>query len=174
MPLTPRQWNPVYQEQWSHWLHYAQRASAMLRVAAALHQEKSGSREDWGTLHVGRGELSKLVLLFCQRPSLAQTYLAGLINDWLALANVQPRLSWGGPESTKPRFNLAGWGTFGILGVQLMAAVTRSQHVYICDGCGFPYIRERKPQAGRRNYCPACGEREANRQRQRKWRSQQQ
>jgi hypothetical protein len=177
MYATPRTWNPVYWEPLDRWLYYANYARSMLSVASAMHQGEKAQAEDWTLLYEGVGGLGvpeEINKAFRQMPSLAQTFFAYVVNWWMRIGGVSPSLSWGGPAHPEPQFRLTA-GTFGLLGVQLMAAVTRSQDVYICDGCGLPYLRDgRKPQAGRRNYCGTCGEREANRQRQRKWRSKQQ
>jgi hypothetical protein len=53
-------------------------------------------------------------------------------------------------------FRLIGQ-TFGQLGVQLLQAIAQASTVAVCSGCGRTYHREgRRPQAGRRNYCPVC------------------
>lgn len=87
-----------------------------------------------------------------------------IINRWLLDAGVSLGLDWRGKE---PALVLTGGGVFGALGVQLLSAVT-SNTLTVCNGCGVPYLREgRKPQAGRRNFCPACSGSVAARIRQR-------
>ena len=52
-----------------------------------------------------------------------------------------------------------------------MTAVSKVQDVYFCDGCGNPYVRKtRKPQSGRKQYCGACGEQVASKNRQARYR----
>lgn len=107
-------------------------------------------------------------------------YLSSAVSAWLYLGNVRPSLVWPPPdfhtrtEGGEPVLELHGGNplcVFGPLGVQLMVAVSKGHAVAICSGCGNPYLREgRKPQAGRKNFCPECGELAANRLRQREWR----
>ena len=82
--------------------------------------------------------------------------VAARIEEWLWWGNVRPWIRWLQPQ---PTFTLAG-GTFGILAFQMMLAVTNTHGLAVCTGCGNPYLRQnRKPQLGRRNYCPGCRER---------------
>ena len=85
----------------------------------------------------------------------AQVYLQEAVNRWLHLANVRLSLSWSiGVEKASLELET---GTFGMSGVQLLAAITGAQTLSICDGCGRPYVREgRRPQAGRVNFCADC------------------
>lgn len=87
-----------------------------------------------------------------------------IINEWLGDAGVWPMLNW---DSKEPTLILSGGGIFGALGIQLLSAMTRS-NLAVCSGCGMPYIRKlRKPQRGKRNFCPECGETVSNKLRQR-------
>jgi DNA-directed RNA polymerase subunit RPC12/RpoP len=90
---------------------------------------------------------------------------------WLRMSGTRPKFVWD-PE---PKFYLE-CGTFGEIGVQIMQAVSNAQGLTICSGCGRAYMRKgRKPQEGRRNYCPECGTRAAlkDAQRQRRARKRQ-
>jgi hypothetical protein len=72
---------------------------------------------------------------------------------------------------SSPKFNLVA-GTFGELGLQIMQAASRGQTLAVCSGCGNPYMRQgRKPQSGRRNYCPRCGVKASRRDAQRQRRT---
>ena len=83
---------------------------------------------------------------------IAEVVLAGALNDWLEVSGVRPELRWQG----QPTVVLAGGGTCGALGVQLLHAVTGSNNLATCSGCGGVYFREKKPQRGRNNYCVSC------------------
>jgi len=86
------------------------------------------------------------------------------INEWLRDAGVRMELNWSGDN---PILVMKCDSILGVLGVQLLAVVTHTS-LTICSGCGLPYLREKRlPQAGKRNFCPSCGDRIAARLRQR-------
>jgi hypothetical protein len=96
--------------------------------------------------------------------------LGDMVWEWLVIGHVEPKFSW---DTDGPKFFLDA-GTFGVLGIQIMQAVARTQGLATCSGCGIPYMREgRRPQLGRRNYCPSCGTRAALRDAQRERRAKQ-
>lgn len=164
-------WNPRRMEPLRAWLHYSTSARAILSLSASIQiddkGDEIGSRDDWTLLYRsrgGKGSIDELMRGFSAKPALAKTFLANAINDWVAEGNVRPMISWG--EEASPGFSLNA-STFGLLGLQLMTAVSRIQDVYFCDGCGNPYSRKkRKPQAGRNQYCETCGEQVASKHRQ--------
>lgn len=91
--------------------------------------------------------------------------VADTVNEWLGDAGIRLELNW---DSEEPVLILTGGSVFGALGVQLLSSVT-SNTLAVCSGCGKPYLRKgRKPQPGRRNYCPTCGDRVASKLRQRR------
>ena len=164
-------WNPESREPLEGWFHHAKRARAILGLSASLQiadeRNPIGSRDDWAFLYErkgGKASIDELMQAFTSTPSLAKSFLVSDINDWLVEGNVRPTISWG--EEASPGFSLNA-STFGLLGVQLMTAVSKVQDVYFCDGCGNPYSRKkRKPQAGRNQYCDTCGEQVASKNRQ--------
>ncbi len=154
---TPEGWpeNP-WHERVDHWLSYVQGAGAVLRIATALHQEKPTQPSEW---HEALAPWSILVdsesTLNQESPQFQRGLLGMMIDRWLHGADIRPTFQWGG---SGPRIALIAQ-TFGMLGVQLMFAVSKSQGLAVCDGCGQTYIREgRKPQRGRMNFCNLCGE----------------
>ena len=42
------------------------------------------------------------------------------------------------------------------LAVRLAFAAAASKGFWVCANCGSPYLPPRRPQRGRRNYCPEC------------------
>jgi hypothetical protein len=56
-----------------------------------------------------------------------------------------------------------------MVAVQMAAEVAGAPVFAKCSACGEGYFREgkKKPQAGRRNFCPKCGKTAANRLAQR-------
>ena len=167
-------WNPQSLEPLEAWLHYATKARAILSLSASIQigeeRDGIGSRNDWTFLYRSRGgkaSIDGLMQAVTAKPSLAKAFLVTEINDWLIEGNVRPTITWD--EKASPGFSLNA-STFGLLGVQLMTAVSRIQDVYFCDGCGNPYIRKkRKPQLGRNQYCETCGEQVASKKRQARW-----
>ena len=167
---TPEGWSTTpWHERVEHWLSYVQGARAALRIATALHQEKPTQPSDW---HEALAPFSILVdseFTLNQESPQSQRGLLGMIIDrWLHGADVRPTFRWDGAG---PRIALIAQ-TFGMIGVQLMFAVSKSQGLAVCDGCGQTYMREgRKPQRGRMNFCNGCRGKTAAKLRKRKQRA---
>lgn len=184
------------------WLSYVRLAKSLLSLAGELHRGQRGAAEDWDIAlrtflppdNAGKvgGPIALLggapvedvsqVLAGAKAPyypfklSWGPYYLSQVVDAWLSYGNVRPRFWWS--PTGNPSFSLLGTMpscVFAPLGVQLMLAIARSNAVALCSGCGTPYLRQgRQPQPGQRNYCPNCGERVANRDRQRSWRMRKQ
>ena len=81
--------------------------------------------------------------------------LAAVLNHWLSVAGVRPRLEWG---ARTPQMQLGGDGLIGALAVQLFFASSQSGGLTLCVSCGTPFL-----PAGRRRrrdlnaYCSECG-----------------
>ena len=81
--------------------------------------------------------------------------LAAVLNYWLSLAGVRPRLEWG---MHIPQVQLGGDGLVGALAVQLFLACSQTGGLALCASCGTPFL-----PAGRRRrkdlnaYCSECG-----------------
>jgi hypothetical protein len=81
--------------------------------------------------------------------------LAAVLNHWLSLAGVRPRLEWG---ARIPQMQLGGDGLIGALAVQLFFACSQSGGLALCVSCSTPFL-----PAGRRRrhdlnaYCSDCG-----------------
>jgi len=162
----PEGWpRTLWYERVDHWLMYVRQTNAIVKIAAALHNEKLTNDSDWkeavDTPFWANTDVSNL-----SRSSREHQleYLAVVIDRWLRIGDIRPTFSW---TSSRPRIRLAG-STFGILGLQLMFAVSKSQGLAVCDGCGQAYLRMgRVPQRGKRNFCPDCGETVASKLRKR-------
>lgn len=172
-PCMPDHWiEPLWHERLDHWYSYVRVARGIIDAASALHEGERASEEFWyGTnfilepldvvsdiedprLSDANGQVNPKWI--SRQPVARQRrHLASLVEAWLYRGDVQLGFSWG---SSGPDFDLNG-ATFATLGIQLMFAVSKNQRLTICDGCGKPYTRDRKPQRGRRNYCPDCIER---------------
>jgi hypothetical protein len=163
-------WEPV-----SAWLMYAERTRELLRAAANLHLNKLDDR-DWEVLTgrprdlaseqgwekaFGRRVGSR------ERLNNARLLLSMDINQWIGDAAVRPTFWW---LNDAPDIRLAG-SPLGMIAIQLAAEVSQAPAFNQCDGCKQPYFRQgKKPQSGRRNFCPDCGHKVANRLGQRDFR----
>lgn len=146
----------LWPEKLDHWLKFVRRAKAILGIAAALHQEEKGDSVDWALLEYSIKPAGgyRINLKDMSRESLRtqRQNLAWRIEDWLNHGDISQSFTW---PDRGPSFGFVG-STFGVLGLQLMFAVSKGQRMTICDGCGGAYTRDRKPTRGKRNYCTAC------------------
>ena len=140
-------WEPV-----ARWLHFVGQASTILNLAAVL----NGSRPRRAGQAAWEGLFDVRVAQRCagQPVEEQRRLLAACVEEWLALGRPILRLSW---SERMPQISIAA-GTFGLLASQLAAAVMGRSRMAWCSECGNPYSPERKPQTGRRNYCPDCRE----------------
>jgi DNA-directed RNA polymerase subunit RPC12/RpoP len=153
-----RHWCPPYEEngdlRWgkeslNRWLDYVEAAQTMLNAAA-----------DWKI-----NPNKKLA------NGLHTWSLKTFVGAWLADAGI--RFDLVGLPQGNFTLSFSGDGVFGAIGLQLLQAITDNT-LAICNGCGKPYSRPgRKPQKGRNNYCPNCGDTVASRIRVQNWRSKQ-
>ncbi len=69
------------------------------------------------------------------------------------------------PAGTPAKLRIdTGWGFPPAVWMSVAQVVSNAKGLLQCDGCGNYYVRRgRKPAAGRRNYCPACGKKAAKR-----------
>ena len=154
------------------WLFWSRMAAAILNITTALRRDVPTNRADWEVVITEESEeRPPLIDALLTRRWIAQVYLQEAVNRWLHLANVRLSLSWA-IDVENPSLEIEA-DTFGLLGVQLLTAVTGAQNLALCDGCSKPYVREgRRPQTGRANYCPDCrGRKVPERERQRRRRS---
>jgi hypothetical protein len=145
---------PVYTEPVAAWLRIAAQARAILDVAASLHRNRRPDARSWrlamGYSEDGTGATAPTPL----DPGRLADYREWLsieINGWLRLDPPRPAFLW----RSRPDVVLV-CGTFGHIALQLAAACAGTADLMRCDSCRQPYIRRRRAQAGRRNYCPGC------------------
>lgn len=147
-PCLPRRDRYGYWEPMEIWHRVALRFGAVLRLAAAEHQDKPSADDDWRLLLNQPRPRSRY-----ERTFLISSY----INSQLLYSQIQPTLEW----------SRAGFGisysadgltnALGFLSLQLALAVARSEGLANCSSCGNAYVPTgRKPAAGRRSYCPRC------------------
>ncbi len=75
------------------------------------------------------------------------------LNEWLTWARLRPQMFQDGQGLA---FSLGAYGAFPALSVQLAAFVAGGKSIAQCSSCSSFYGPSRKPQAGRRKYCPGC------------------
>ena len=80
--------------------------------------------------------------------------IAGVYLTWDIAANAasMERQQWP-PQA---RLVFEGGGLFGLLTVQLLMVLTRSDELVICSACGAPFLPGRRRRAGERCYCTPC------------------
>ena len=138
------------------WLFWSRKAASLLNIASALAKDVPSEREDWEPVITTESEEKPLLIeALISRPWIARMYLQEAVNLWLRVADVHLSLGWS-IDGSPPSLQLEA-ETFGVLGVQLLTAMTSAQGLAVCDGCAKPYVRVgRRPQSGRANFCPNC------------------
>ena len=87
--------------------------------------------------------------------------LSAVINYWLRIADVQPRLTW---QTGRPEVVLSGRGLFAALAVQLLFECSRTDGLAVCTSCGTPFLPPaRRPRRDHNAYCSDCGLKAAQR-----------
>jgi hypothetical protein len=132
------------------WLLWANRARALLGIAAELRNNRRGAVEDWRRLDFSEVPPTDMG---DQRRRLTEA-----VNEWLRLGGVQPELQWDAADGADTEIRFVGGGTFGALAAQLMLDINRSHGWAICDWCGEAYDRRDRPRRRGRNFCLACNE----------------
>ena len=162
----------AHQEPLAAWRKFAVQAHSMLRVAEHLYHSRAVPDEFWESLQ----DLVPQHRQYSWKYGSESAKLAIAVQAWLALGNVRTHFAWMGKKirigtrlttavSDSGHFKLfiGGDGLFGALASQLAFAIGRVQVLAFCSACGNPYVPTRKPQIGRRNFCPECGKTVANR-----------
>lgn len=82
-----------------------------------------------------------------------RAHVAEHLNELISLGGVSYVVSWW-DERPETRLRTS---VFGMLGIQLMAAVAGLELPSTCSGCGRTYWPQRKPYANRRRtFCEEC------------------
>lgn len=157
-PRGPGGWEPI-----KSWRDFSRQAGALLRLAAQLHRDRKGQAEDVSTVLSTMPQSLKdtYPVVFGQpRETIEQQrgFVAAFIREWLWLGSVRLDFRWYG-HGARIEFGGFGlhYGLFGALAVQLILAISRSDGVVFCSGCGEAYLPQRRPKARQRNYCADCG-----------------
>lgn len=176
-------------EQLARWRYYARRARSLLIIASRLHGQfrQTGAGElapcTKEELEPLKRELAKVLLAAGRlgpRPRLVPhdwwQMIADVVNEWLAIGEVRPRLlptetTVPGPPKLvlAPQWRVHGpeFPLFGQLGMQLALAVTKERGRVYCVSCGEPF----DPSTRRQKYCKTCGRAAALRDAARRYRA---
>jgi hypothetical protein len=147
------------------WRELATRAKALLLVANAIRFEGDAPQDLWKkadgfTGGFGRSYGQKWAYL--DQPWYR---LAANLDYWIAAAEICLRVD------VEKRSLVASLGSnrltmssFSLVATQLLLAITRSEGLVSCAGCGAPFVSSRQPLAGkrvgrwiaRRDYCQDC------------------
>lgn len=165
LTCMPEGWpHSPWHEDIEHWLKYVQAAEGVLKAAAMLRSDKRVPNPVWDGINwifsvshhhlpegvsIHKGNLAK------KKVETQREYVSMAINCWLSMVDIGMRLDWPG---TGPEVTFLS-GTSASLILQIIFAVAGSKGTAVCGGCGLIYLRKgRKPQTGRRNFCPTCRE----------------
>jgi len=141
----PIGWPDCCTEPITAWRRYAKEASILIKLSLDLARGTPPKKQDWAALPLRRSPRSV---------EAGRLLVAERVNQWLAWGGVRPTLTW---RKDAPEMSLGGTNLFGVLAIQLMCAVSRTDGVAICCGCGAGYLPPyRKPRDGERHYCEEC------------------
>lgn len=138
------------------WNLKAKQVKSIVDIASLLCQEEPAPLKYWYWLGF-RNEQSHWRKI--KGDISGQRYWLGLmITNLMGSANNNIRFEVNWTEEN-PRLELSTrLGFIHSVWFLLAQAVTKN-NIYICDGCGKVYVREkRKPAKGRKNFCPDCSE----------------
>lgn len=150
----PSTCQPIMREPLEAWRSYAQRARALLAVAAHVQQREPGHLEDWATFYGPELAADRPIGESAEVDGL---YLTEALTGWLSLGRVGARAQWSEWRS-RPELTVAAPTLFGAIARELAFQAGRVDGLYTCDGCGYPFSPARKPRAGERTWCIDCRE----------------
>jgi hypothetical protein len=160
------------------WRYFARVARAMLRIAAGLHHERSGPKEEWQDIY----QLPQVMRQTAHKsnPVLLHPFPQGDEENWLALAHfvakdsqqnrtmfghlvntllglgcVRPWMTW--PPVGPPKITYSSRSLLSQLALQLCLRLTKIDAFLVCTHCQKLYSPlVRAPKAGQRNFCLDC------------------
>jgi hypothetical protein len=160
--------NPeMFSEPLETWRVLAARAANLLLVANTIRLQGDAPLELWEKVDgFGErfGERYGSVWAFLNNP---WNRLAADLDYWMVAAEVGIRIDAEGQSVVASlASNPFASSVFALIAVQLLLAITRSEGLAACSGCGAPFISNRQPLAGKRvgrwlakrNYCRNCRE----------------
>jgi hypothetical protein len=166
------------------WRYFARVVPALQRIAFALYQGGSGSKEDWYVIHrvpsvmretahdsspgllhpfaVGDEENWLALAHFVAKDWQQNRVMFGhLINTLLGLGHVRPWLTW--PDVSRrvvrPQITYSSRSLLSQLALQLCLRLAKVDTFLVCIHCQRQYTPvKRAPKSGLRNFCPECRE----------------
>jgi hypothetical protein len=161
-------WDPGFQDSNCSWIpseriidfqKRARIAKLVLDISANILYDNPAPESLWEDLwnNLGYPGASYEKLISIQRP-----LFAGTINRFLSITN-GPGIRLIINENDEAKLAIGtGLGFYKVIWVQLAQVVARGKGLYICDGCGNAYIREKKkPKKDNLNFCDKCGQKGA-------------
>lgn len=133
------------------WQRLSTQFQAVLNLAAQLHQGQLGSTDDWLVLYYN---MDIPVPWWTRKIRADRAVLTGVVNEWASISGIQIVSDWRGEKT--PTIGLSGGSLFGALILQLTMAVSRTEGLCVCSGCGTTYVPSRSPRADQRHYCDDC------------------
>lgn len=158
-PAPSKSMRGYFEEPLEIWRDFSKNAFELLHIAAQLHKGKPVGSKDW-EFACSVFAVSSTTDTHAEKMKMQRYQVAFVVERWLSLGGVRPRFTW---EGLTPSFELGGpaligTGLFGALAVQLLLSISRIDGLEVCSGCTHPYLPSRRPQSGRRHYCPDCRE----------------
>ena len=155
-------WEPV-----EAWNRLARHIRGILGVAAAIQEGITPSEAYLRGIAISRPEHAQLpdalIPLKTTDQQQLRNMLATAVDRLMQLGNVRPRLVFDRKKPDVKSVQLgrspgnAEGSPFSAIALHTLFAVAGSHGVAVCSACGSPFVPEnRRPQSGKRRYCPAC------------------
>jgi DNA-directed RNA polymerase subunit RPC12/RpoP len=168
------------------WRYFSRRANAVLAIAANIRQGRLGRPEDWAALsslsskippalwnalrrYVDSSYFEMLAdrgfnLFLTGQPIKTQAFfLSAEIMLWMRITGLGFAFIESQPKGSGWHIEVDYNGSL-LAAMALHLALNASGHeaLYVCSGCGRPYIRSNKsPKPGESNFCKSCGRAES-------------
>lgn len=157
-------WEPI-----AVWRDMAREAAAILDVTAALRAGRPASGQVWRNVTGPRFEQMPIPGVSWKSMEtdmeLQRYVLSTYASRWVKLAGITPHVRWDGDEEAPHAIwtvESSQHDDFGFLfptiAIQLAAALISPLGPFRCDSCGLAFLRRKRPQSGRRQYCLSCSE----------------
>ncbi|MFN2510925.1 MAG: hypothetical protein ABR568_05705 [Pyrinomonadaceae bacterium] len=149
------------------WKKFAQEARAVWNIGEELKKGKDnvGRPADWDVLRQTEAfrrfvsnRDAAVAYRGVKRAAEEKTIISEILNRWLEIGNVRPRISW---DRSHPAIDLTGGPggrLFGALGIRLLEHAG-GYEIAACTGCRKFFdasARERRPKAGQDRFCQVC------------------
>lgn len=137
------------------WRTFAKQARAIARLSSTEMRDAHGVAEDIALLW----NASARPILRVRPKRSNRRLIVDAVNTWLGLADMRVFVTIR-QRGYAQQFS---GGLFGAIGLRLAASMAGSTGFAFCFTCGRTYKPFRTPSIGRRNYCPQCRSKAADR-----------